>query len=76
VEMAVRSGAVSQTQLAKGMNVDRSLLSKVLRGKKPWPQGWLDRAIEWLASNSGSQVKDDLSSKQDDNKFGAASVAE
>ena len=32
------------------MGVDASLLSKVLRGKKRWPEGWLDRATNWLSS--------------------------
>jgi hypothetical protein len=41
---------VSQRQLAAGMEVDPSLLSKILRGKKPWPEGWLDRAKIWLNS--------------------------
>src|SRR5262249_23482844 len=54
VMSAIESKTVSQRQLAKGMGVDASLLNKVLRGKKPWPAGWLDRATRWLAShNSG-----------------------
>jgi hypothetical protein len=50
VASALKEKVVSQKQLAAGMGVDRSLLNKVLRGKKPWPEGWLDRAVQWLSS--------------------------
>jgi hypothetical protein len=56
VTSAVRKKVISQKQLAEGMGVDRSLLNKVLRGKRPWPAGWLERATAWLASQGmGSQ---------------------
>jgi hypothetical protein len=50
VTSAVQKKGVSQKQLAAGIGVDRSLLNKVLRGKKLWPEGWLDRAVQWLSS--------------------------
>jgi hypothetical protein len=50
VNLAIKEKNVSQKQLAEGMGVDRSLLNKVLRGKRPWPEGWLDRATSWLNS--------------------------
>jgi hypothetical protein len=50
VTSAVRKKVISQRQLAEGMGVDPSLLNKVLRGKRPWPAGWLERATAWLAS--------------------------
>jgi hypothetical protein len=56
VTSAVEKKVVSQRQLAEGMGVDRSLLNKVLRGKRPWPAGWLERATAWLASQeAGSE---------------------
>jgi hypothetical protein len=50
VASAVKQKVVSQKQLAEGIGVDRSLLNKVLRGKRPWPEGWLDRAVQWLST--------------------------
>jgi hypothetical protein len=50
VTSAVQKKVVSQKQLAAGIGVDRSLLNKVLRGKRPWPEGWLDRAEQWLST--------------------------
>jgi hypothetical protein len=37
-------------QLALGIGVDASLLSKVLSGRKPWPAGWLERARTWISA--------------------------
>jgi len=50
VTSAVDRKVVSQKQLAEGMGVDASLLNKVLRGKKQWPKGWLERATVWLST--------------------------
>ena len=50
VQATLKEKGLSQRQLAKGMGVDTSLLNKVLRGKKPWPTGWLERAEQWLSS--------------------------
>ena len=50
VQSTLKEKGLSQRQLAKGMGVDTSLLNKVLRGKKPWPTGWLERAEQWLSS--------------------------
>jgi hypothetical protein len=51
VTSAVERKVVSQKRLAEGMGVDPSLLNKVLRGKRRWPQGWLDRAASWLSAH-------------------------
>ena len=61
VEMAINQADVSQAQLAEGMGVDRSLLSKVIRRKKPWPHGWLDRATKWLNAHRGRQIEGESS---------------
>jgi hypothetical protein len=53
VASAIERKVVSQKQLAEGMGVDPSLLNKVLRGKRPWPAGWLDRATSWLSVHIG-----------------------
>jgi hypothetical protein len=50
ISSALERKVVSQRQLAEGIGVDRSLLNKVLRGKRGWPEGWLDRAVKWLSS--------------------------
>jgi hypothetical protein len=51
VASALKEKVVSQKQLARGIGVDRSLLNKALRGKRPWPEGWLDRAVQWLSTH-------------------------
>jgi hypothetical protein len=56
ITSALKAKVVSQRQLAQGMGVDPSLLSKVLRGKRSWPEGWLTRATSWL--NSQIAAKD------------------
>jgi hypothetical protein len=42
IAVAIQKQGISQKQLAQGMGVDASLLSKVLRGKKGWPPSWSD----------------------------------
>jgi hypothetical protein len=68
VTSAIESKVVSQRQLAKGMGVDSSLLNKVLRGKRRWPEGWLDRAATWLASQVATTQEAPLPSGQQDRK--------
>jgi hypothetical protein len=66
VTSAVRRKVISQKQLAAGMGVDRSLLNKVLRGKRPWPAGWLERATAWLASQEAGSQEGTSRDRQED----------
>jgi hypothetical protein len=43
---------VTQRQLAQELDVDSSLLNKIISGKKPWPEGLLVRATTWLNSRN------------------------
>jgi hypothetical protein len=66
VTSAVRKKVISQRQLADGMGVDRPLLNKVLRGKRPWPAGWLERATAWLASQEAELQRMSSPPRQED----------
>lgn len=63
IELAISRGEISQADLAEGISVDRSLLSKVLRGMKPWPKGWSDRVTNWLKNRTSSQMGQDPAKK-------------
>ena len=67
-------------QLAEGMGVDRSLLNKVLRGRRHWPKGWLDRATTWLSSHAATshQSSSSFSTKgqEEDQRVGRQEVTQ
>ena len=48
--------------LVGALGFDPSLLSKVLNGKKPWPDAWLLRAGNWLAEQRAHPVTSSSSS--------------
>ncbi len=68
VVSAVEQKVVTQKQLAEGMRVDPSLLNKVLRGKRRWPPGWLDRATSWLSSRIADKQQAPSPDRQTDGK--------
>jgi len=52
VVAAMKNNKISRRELAKGVKVDPSFLSKVFNGKKPWPEGLLEKVQEWVAAQT------------------------
>lgn len=44
---------ISRRTLAGGLGTDHSFIVRLLGGKKPWPAGLLNKAIDWVESQSG-----------------------
>jgi len=61
IAATMKEQRIRGNDLANGLGIDASFLSKILRGRKPPPPGLLQRAHDWISHHAGeSSQADDL----------------